>query len=112
MQILKPLLFRGNSLVTLREFPKEARQEAGLQLDRVQRGLEPNDWKPMDVVGSGSREIRIRDARGIYRVLYVSKFGQTIYVLHCFVKKTQKTAASDLEIATRRYKEIQKEYQK
>ncbi len=76
----------------------------------VQQGLEPNDWKPMNSVGAGVREIRIRDEQGIFRVMYVTKFGETIYVLHCFQKKTQKTSTTDLDTATRRYKELQKEH--
>jgi predicted XRE-type DNA-binding protein len=71
---MKPIEFRGNSLNRLREFPKEARREAGFQLDRVQRGLEPFDWKPMSSVGAGVREIRVRDDSGAFRVLYVTKF--------------------------------------
>jgi phage-related protein len=61
-------------------FPKDARKEAGFQLGKVQAGLEPADWKPFDDVGSGTREIRIRDASGIYRVMYVAKFAEAIYV--------------------------------
>jgi phage-related protein len=64
----------------------------------------------MNTVGPGVREIRIRDERGIFRVMYVTKFGDTLFVLHCFQKKTQKTSAADIETATQRYKELQKEY--
>jgi phage-related protein len=76
----------------------------------VQRGQEPDDWKPINSVGAGVREIRVRDERGIFRVMYLTKFGHTIYVLHCFQKKTQKTGTADLETATRRYRELQKEH--
>lgn len=106
----KPIEFRGDSLAALRHFPEAARRRAGHQLDMLQRGLEPNDWKPMNSVGAGVREIRIRDEQGIFRVMYVTKFGDTIYVLHCFQKKTQKTSATDLDTAARRYKELQKEH--
>jgi phage-related protein len=75
----------------------------------VQLGRDPDDWKPMNSIGAGVREIRVRDERGIFHVLYVTKFGDTIYVLHCFQKKTQKTSAGDVEIAARRYKELQRE---
>lgn len=110
MSDLKAIEFRGDSLDALRRFPEVARRRAGHQLDIVQHGAEPDDWKPMNSVGAGVREIRIRDQRGIYRVMYVTKFGDTIYVLHCFQKKTQKTSTADLELATRRYKELQKEH--
>ena len=74
--------FLGSSLDDLRGFPCSARREAGYQLDRVQHGLEPDDWKPMTTVGSGVREIRIRDASGAFRVVFVAKFADAVYVLH------------------------------
>ena len=84
-----------------------ARREAGFQLGRVQAGLEPVDWKPFDVVGPGTREIRIRDVNGIYRVLYVAKFEDAIYVLHCFQKKVQATSIQDKAITEARYRAIE-----
>jgi phage-related protein len=93
----------------LRAFPKAARREAGYQLDRVQHGREPDDWKPMNTVGRGVQEIRIRDAAGAFRVLYVAKFDDAIYVLHCFQKKTQKTSTPDLNLAALRYRDLLKE---
>jgi phage-related protein len=106
---MKPIEFRGDSLDRLREFPKEARREAGFQLDRVQRGLDPFDWKPMSSVGAGVREIRVRDESGAFRVLYVAKFEDAVYVLHCFQKKTQATPKRDVDLAERRYRELLKE---
>ena len=78
----------GSAYADLLAFPRDARKEAGFQLGKVQAGLDPEDWKPFDVVGSGTKEIRLRDASGIYRVMYVAKFAEAIYVLHCFQKKT------------------------
>ncbi|MGK9451826.1 type II toxin-antitoxin system RelE/ParE family toxin [Acidithiobacillus caldus] len=109
MTALKPIVFLGSSLDDLRAFPLSARREAGYQLDLVQRGMEPDDWKPMNSVGSGVQEIRIRDTMGIYRVLYVAKFADAIYVLHCFPKKTQKTRKADLDLAGQRYRDLLKE---
>jgi phage-related protein len=106
---MKPIEFRGDSLDRLREFPKEARREAGFQLDRVQRGLEPFDWKPMSSVGAGVREIRVRDESGAFRVLYLAKFEDAVYVLHCFQKKTQATPKRDVDLAEKRYRELLKE---
>ena len=103
---MKPIEFLGDSLDALRAFPQEARREAGVQLDRVQRGLEPSDWKPMKTVGAGVKEIRVRGAAEAFRVLYVAKFEESIFVLHCFQKKTGKTARSDLELARARLKEL------
>ena len=80
--------------------------KAGFQLGKVQAGLEPTNWKPFDDVGAGTREIRIRDTSGIYRVMYVAKFEEAIYVLHCFQKKTQATSKRDKEIAAARYRAV------
>jgi len=102
---MKPLRFVGSSLDDLRTFPAEARRQAGFELYAIQRGLGPSDWKPMKAVGSGVREIRIR-VLGEWRVLYVAKFADAVYVLHAFQKKTQKTRRNDLEIARRRYKQL------
>jgi len=87
-------------------FPKEVRKEAGFQLGKVQAGLEPADWKPFEAVGAGTREIRIRDASGAYRVMYVAKFEEAVYVLHCFQKKTQATSKQDRAIAAARYRAV------
>lgn len=105
----KPIAFRGSSLEDLRTFPLSARREAGHQLDQVQKGREPDDWKPMHSVGQGVQEIRIRDATGIYRVMFVARFAEAVYVLHCFQKKTQKTRKADLDIAGQRYRDLLKE---
>jgi len=105
----KPVEFRGSALDDLRAFPQAARREAGYQLDRVQHGREPDDWKPMNTVGRGVREIRIRDAVGAFRVLYVAKFRDALYVLHCFQKKAQKTSKADLNLAAQRYRDLLKE---
>lgn len=102
---MKPLYFVGSALEDLRAFPRAPRREAGYQLDRVQFGLEPSDWKPMTTVGSGVREIRIHHGDQ-YRVIYVAKIDDAVHVLHAFQKKTQKTRKQDIEIARRRLKEI------
>lgn len=100
--------FRGSALNDLRAFPTSARREAGHQLDQVQQGRDPDDWKPMNTIGPGVREIRIRDADGAFRVIYAAKFEEAIFVLHCFQKKSQRTSREDLALATRRYKELLK----
>ena len=101
--MLKPLYFVGSALADLRVFPRVPRREAGYQLDRVQFGLKPSDWKPLTTVGSGVREIRIHH-EGQFRVIYVTKFDNAVYVLHAFQKKTQKTRKQDVEIARQRFK--------
>ncbi len=106
---LKPLEFRGSALTDLQSFPDAARREAGFQLDRVQRGVEPGDWKPMVTVGQGVREIRIRDEDGAFRIIYVANFTEAVFVLHCFQKTSRRTARDDIALATRRYKELVRE---
>ena len=103
---MQPLEFLGDSLQRLREFPEGARKEAGVQLHKVQLGLEPSDWKPMARVGAGVREIRIRDEAGAFRVFYVARIGDAIFVLHAFQKKTQRTAKKDLDLAASRLRQI------
>lgn len=106
---VKPVEFCGSALADLRAFPEAARREAGYQLDRVQRGCDPDDWKPMKGIGAGVREIRIRAADGAFRVIYVAKFAEAIFVLHCFQKKSQKTNREAVGLAAKRYKELVKE---
>jgi phage-related protein len=77
----------------------------------VQCGGEPSDWKPLATIGKGVREIRIRDASDAFRVIYIAKFANAVYVLHCFQKKTQKTSRRDLNLAKQRYQELVKEIQ-
>ena len=96
---MKPVVFLGDSLDRIREFPERPRRDAGFQLDRVQRGLDPDDWKPMTSIGPGVREIRVRNTTGAYRVVYVANFAEAVYVLHAFHKKTQRTSARDIALA-------------
>ena len=86
---MKPVEFLGDSLDRLRAFPQGPRRDAGFQLDRVQRGLDPDDWKPMKSVGQGVREIRVRDESGAFRAIYLATLPDAVYVLHAF-QKTQK----------------------
>ena len=103
---MKDIQFIGRSLEIIRDFPDAAKREAGYQLDRVQHGLDPIDWKPMSSIGPGVREIRIKH-EGQYRVIYIAKFEEAIYVLHAFQKKTQKTNKQDIDAAKRALKTLQ-----
>jgi phage-related protein len=106
---MKQAIFRGTSLEDLRSFPEEVRREAGYQIDRVQKRLEPDDFKPMTAVGRSVYEIRVQELSGAYRVIYIAKFEKSVYVLHCFQKKTQRTSKKDIEIARVRFRELIKE---
>jgi phage-related protein len=102
---MKPLKFIGSSLDELRDFPLQVRRECGRELNRVQNGLMPTDWKPMLNVGNGAYELRIH-MFGEWRIIYLSKTENAIYVLHAFQKKSNKTPQADIELAKRRYKLI------
>ena len=103
---MKPVTFVGDALDALRDFPPAARNEAGFQLSRIQQGLDPDDWKPMSSIGAGVREIRVRDAGGAFRLIYIANLADTVYVLHAFQKKTQQTAQRDIATAMRRLRQI------
>jgi phage-related protein len=96
---MKRVVWIGDSLERVRHFPPDAMDEAGYQLEKVQAGQEPANWKPMPSVGLGVNELRIQIG-GAFRLIYVAKFGEAVYVLHAFEKKTRKTAGNDIEIAT------------
>ena len=94
---MKSIVFLGDSLARIRDFPDLARSEAGYQLREVQKGFEPVDWKPMKTVGPGVREIRIREAAGAFRVIYLASVGEEVVVL-----QTQGTSQHDIDLATSR----------
>lgn len=103
---MKLLRFLGDSLKSLREFPEDARHDAGYQLDKVQRGEQPDDFKPMPSIGKGVEELRVWDDSGTYRVIYTARLADAVYVLHAFQKKTQATAKRDVELARKRYTDL------
>lgn len=106
MELEKEIRWVGSSYENLLEFPDESRRQAGFQLAKVQAGLDPDNWKPFDIVGAGTRESRINEQEGAFRVMYVAKFVEAVYVLHCFHKKTQATSRHDREIAEARYRAV------
>lgn len=101
--LIKPIEFLGDSLDRLREFSDDAKRDAGYQLDRVQHGLQPDNFKPMPSIGKGVEEIRVRDDTGAYRVIYTARLADAVYVLHAFQKKTQATSKRDIELAKQRF---------
>ena len=102
---MKVVSWLGNSLDSVKNFTKAARAEVGYQLYQIQNGTEPDDWKPIKTVGPGVREIRIH-SESEYRVLYLAKFEEAVYVLHAFNKKTQRTSESDIRLANRRLSDL------
>ena len=109
---MKLLSFFGGSRDDYMDFPASIRNKAGFQLDRVQRGLDPEDWKPMSVIGSGVKEVRLKDDSGAYRVIYVASFAEAVFVLHAFQKKSQKTPKRDIDLAIQRYKDLARSLKK
>jgi phage-related protein len=103
--MVKTLLWLGSSRYDLRHFPRNARQRAGYELYLVQCGLPASDWKSMPSIGAGVQEIRVHTELE-HRVFYVAKFGEAVYVIHAFEKKSRKTAGYDLELAKSRFNEL------
>ena len=103
---MKKIEFIGSSLNVIKDFPLKAKRQVGHELDKVQRGQEPSDWKPMKSIGTGVKEIRIKDEEGIFRVIYLVKYLDLVHVLHAFQKKTQQTSKSDLDLAKKRLKQL------
>lgn len=106
---MKLIQWLGSSRADVRAFPDDARIHAGWQLELVQRGLEPDDWKPMPTIGAGVREIRIREASGAFRIVYLATLEDRVLVLHAFQKKTQATPKRDIELAIQRLKRWRRE---
>src|SRR5664279_4767050 len=105
---MRPVRFLGDSLKCLRDFPEGARHDAGYQLDKVQRGDQPDDFKPMLTIRKGVEEIRVSDSSGAYRVIYLAKRAEAVYVLHAFHKKTQATPRNEIPIAKGRFRQLLK----
>ena len=103
--MMRALRFVGSSLDDPRDFPAEARRQVGFELYAVQRGLDPPDWRPMPDVGSGVWEIRIH-VLGEWRVIFVAKLHDAVYMLHAYQKKTRKTSQHDIDLAHQRYRQI------
>ena len=102
---MRALVFLGTSRDDLRAFPAAARRRAGFQLDLVQQGFDPDDYRPMPTIGPGVREIRVRDEAGAFRVIYVANRAEAVYVLHAFQKKTETTSQRDIALAQRRLRQ-------
>jgi phage-related protein len=102
---MKKIVWLAATHETIKDYSINVRREIGYNLDKIQRGFEPVDWKPMVRVGQGVKEIRIYEGNE-YRVFYVAKFKEAIYVLHSFIKKTQQTLKKDLDIGRKRYLEL------
>jgi phage-related protein len=103
----KRLLWVGSALKDLRACPREARRELGFDLRRFQADEMPRDWKPVSSLGAGVVEIRVHTG-GEFRLMYIAKFAEGIYVLHVFQKKSRKTSSGDIAVARARLAEVRR----
>jgi len=106
---MRTVVFEGNTLEVIRQLPDEVRLRTGYEIDRVQRNIDPENWKPFTAIGQGVREIRIQVGKQ-YRIMYIAKFANKVHILHVFEKKTQKTRTTDIEIAKNRLKSVKRRY--
>ena len=104
---MKTVIWQSDSLKALQSFPAKVRHDVGVELMRIQSGLDPIDWKPMPSIGQGVREIRVQ-YRGQYRVFYIAKFDEAIYVRSAFINKTQRTPKSEIDLAKQRLREVKR----
>ncbi len=105
---MKHIIFKYTTQKDIKNFPEEAKRKAGHELMAIQMGIAPIDWKPMPSIGAGVKEIRIHE-NGEFRIIYIAKFQEAIYVLHAFQEKTQKTPKKDISLAQTRLKQLQQE---
>lgn len=105
---MKCIEYLGDSKKQLDKFPEKTRAAAALQFKRLQRGKEPNDFKPMSIIGKGVKEIRLKDKDGAFRIIYTANFADKIYILHSFQKKTEQTDKRDIDLARKRFRSISK----
>ena len=103
---MKEVIWMGSSKADLKAFPAAVMDNVGHQLFLVQCGLDPDDWKPMATIGTGVKEIRVKDVAGIFRTVYLRTRPEAVYVLHCFQKKTQQTSQRDIKLARKRLQDV------
>ena len=104
----KPAVFLATSQGDIAAFPKTARSKVGKDIQDLQFGRMPPDWKPMSSVGAGVGEIRVVGARA-FRVRFVARFHEAIYILHAFEKKSKATPKHDIELSRARYRALLRE---
>ncbi|AVZ26887.1 toxin HigB-like (plasmid) [Zymomonas mobilis subsp. mobilis ZM4 = ATCC 31821] len=90
----------------LSELPKKIMEDAVIDFKRIKRGKDPYDFKPMSIIGTGVKEIRLKEKSGAYRIIYTANFADKIYILHSFQKKTEQTDKRNIDLARKRFKAI------
>jgi phage-related protein len=103
---LAAVAWEGDSREVLKAFPEKVTQNLGFELWRLQLGETPTDYRPLPSVGRGVFELRDQDERGWYRLVYLSRIKEVIYVLHCFEKKSREMPRRDFEKSKQRLKQV------
>ncbi len=102
----KSVIWVGDSKEVIRNFPKNIREDFGFALWQLQQGNIPVSSRPMPSIGRAVFELKSQDKSGWYRAIYMTKVKDKVFILHCFMKKSGKTAKNDLELAKQRYKAV------
>lgn len=108
MDILKKIIWLGDSRETLCGFPEDVKDIVGYALHKVQEGLFPKNAKPLTGFKPAVTEIVTPYDKNAYRTVYTTKIGETLYVLHCFQKKSTqgiKTPKHEIDLIQQRLKE-------
>jgi phage-related protein len=108
MRDARAAVFLGDTYRVICAFADDARRAAGYQIGRVQQGKDPDDWKPLPIIGPNVREIRIRESSGAFRVIFQATLPDAVLVLNAFQKKSQKTPRHEIETARARLSEYLK----
>jgi len=109
---LAEIRWEGDSREILASFPEEVRGSLGFALYELQLGRPPSiSTRRMESIGAGVYELKESDAKSWYRVVYLSKINDLIYVLHCFEKQHRKTTRRDLDVARERLSRVRQRIQ-
>ena len=109
---MKKLSWVSSSKKDLMEFPEEVIQEIGYALYLSQKGEYYNKVKPFKGYGSGVYEIAKEYNKNAYRSVYIVNLADTVYVLHCFQKKSKsgiKTPKEEIQVIEQRLKLLRHE---
>ncbi len=107
---LKPVIWVGSSREDLREFPELVQDHIGYALYVAQRGGKHRDTKTLTGIGGAGVVEVVKDYRGdTFRAVYTVRFGEAVYVLHAFQKKSKRgreTPRLDIELIKRRLRDV------
>ena len=103
MEEFAQIFWVGDAKEVLTSFPQDIKSVFGYSLRRVQKGLLPDcNARRMESIGKGVWELKASDERKWYRLIYLARIGNALYVLHAFEKSSRKTDRRNLETARSR----------